>query len=324
MGTFLYALGIIILGLCIGKVIRWLVESQRLPASLGIGRILKLLVRFVLLGINPLILIGAFWIVDLSEFNLIYLPILGVTTIILGGLLGIAVGKLLKLNRAQTGSLFVSGAFVNLGSFGTLFCFLLFGEASLAFVALFRIFEEFVYYTVAFPIAKAFGTKQGEEDNRSVILKILKDPFIIVSFTAIVIGGCLNLSSLERPIFYGHLNQTLVPISTLLLLIPIGFSMNFKSVKGYLRESFFISAIKFVIVPGIITTMAFLFGMGEMHNGMVLGVILVLSAMPPAVSSLIPPQLFKLDVDLANSSWLLNTALLFIVLPILYFVVQLF
>ncbi len=298
-------------------------DAHRLPLAWPIDKMIKALIRIVLLGINPLVLIGAFWFVDLGDTSLIYLPILGICTLILGGTLGIVAAKLLKLNRPQTGSMFVTGAFVNIGSFGTLFCFLFLGEASVAFAALFRLFEELIYYTVAFPIAKAYGSSDENVKKKSALKKIITDPFIMITFSAIVIGGTLNVSPLERPEFYGSLNQVLVPLSSFLLVIPVGFAMRFGSVKGYLKESFSASVIKFLLVPLTITSTAYFLGLGDMHNGMVLGVILILSAMPPAVSSLVPPQLFKLDVDLANSSWLVNTGLLIVILPILYMIVSL-
>ncbi|MFH5184040.1 hypothetical protein ACHHV8_16140 [Paenibacillus sp. TAB 01] len=55
---------------------------------------------------------------------------------------------------------------------------------------------------------------------------------------------------------------------------------------------------------------------------MVLKVILILTAMPPAFTSLVPPQLYQLDTDLANSSWLFNSAMLLLVAPMLYLVVH--
>jgi len=44
--------------------------------------------------------------------------------------------------------------------------------------------------------------------------------------------------------------------------------------------------------------------------------------MPPAFISLIPPQLYDLDTDLANSSWLVNTGALVAVVPALHFVMS--
>ncbi|PMC39330.1 hypothetical protein CJ195_05210 [Bacillus sp. UMB0899] len=65
--------------------------------------------------------------------------------------------------------------------------------------------------------------------------------------------------------------------------------MKFKEVKGYVKESFVISTIKFILVPLIVVSIGFL---------------------------------FKLDVDLASSSWIFNTTLWILLLPIMYGIVH--
>jgi predicted permease len=97
--------------------------------------------------------------------------------------------------------------------------------------------------------------------------------------------------------------------------------MKIKAIRGYMKECLAISGVKFIIVPFSIASLAYGLGIGEINNGLALKVIIILSAMPPAFTSLIPPQLYKLDVDLANSSWLVNTGLLILVVPLLYFFV---
>jgi hypothetical protein len=51
---------------------------------------------------------------------------------------------------------------------------------------------------------------------------------------------------------------------------------------------------------------------------------MILSSMPVAFNALIPPSIYDLDLDLANSCLLITMALLVIVLPVLLFVVQSF
>jgi hypothetical protein len=46
--------------------------------------------------------------------------------------------------------------------------------------------------------------------------------------------------------------------------------------------------------------------------------------MPVAFNALIPPSLYNLDLDLANSCWLVSTSLLIFVLPALYLVIHSF
>jgi hypothetical protein len=45
--------------------------------------------------------------------------------------------------------------------------------------------------------------------------------------------------------------------------------------------------------------------------------------MPVAFTALIPPSIYDLDIDLANSCWFITTSLLAVVLPSLLFVIHL-
>jgi predicted permease len=307
----------------LGKVLRRLSVGNNIPETVPIEKIFRWTTRIAFFVLSPFIIIGAFWFVQLGNVKLIFLPLLGCVCIVLGGSLAIIISKILKLDRAKTGSMFVSGSFTNTESFGMLFCLVFLGEQSLVFVAMFRLFEDFVYYLVGFPIAKYYSiADQGEGKSKSKLGKLIRDPYILASFLAIMIGVALNLSPWNRPHFYGTLNTFVLPLITLLLVIPIGFNMKVKAIRGYIKECLSITAVKFILVPLCMTSLAYLLGLGEIHDGMVIKVIILLTAMPPAFLSLIPPQLYKLDVDLANSSWLFNSGLLIIVLPILYLIVE--
>jgi predicted permease len=321
---FLLSVSIIAFGLLAGRAIRIYCEKGKLPPLSRMQLLLRRVTFTAICGLGPVVLVGAFWAVSLEDVKLIYLPLLGVLSLVLGGLLAVGASKLHRLDRPKTGAMFVSGSFSNMGSFGTLFCFMFLGEQSLAFVAMFRLFEEFVYYSVGFPIARSFGAAVAGEgaSGRRTPAALLKDPLFMASFTAILIGGLLNLSSWERPVAYESAMSIFVPLSTFLLVVPVGFSMKPQAIKGFVKETLSISAVKFVLVPVCTVSLAYLLGLGSLHDGMIIKVILILSAMPPAFASLVPPQLYKLDADLANSSWLVNTAMLTVVLPVLYFAVD--
>ncbi|MGD9199794.1 MAG: hypothetical protein PVH97_15985, partial [Desulfobacterales bacterium] len=86
--------------------------------------------------------------------------------------------------------------------------------------------------------------------------------------------------------------------------------------RDYLKEcvSVSVSVLKFILVPILATSLAYMFGFGQIDNGLPLKVVMILAAMPVAFNALIPPSIYDLDLDLANSCWLFTTALLVIVL----------
>jgi predicted permease len=99
-------------------------------------------------------------------------------------------------------------------------------------------------------------------------------------------------------------------------------AMKFRKISAYLPECVSISLIKFVLVPVLASLPAYFLGYGHIQNGLPLKVVIILSSMPVAFNALIPPSIYNLDLDLANSCWFFTTALLVAVLPMLLLVIN--
>jgi hypothetical protein len=233
----------------------------------------------------------------------------------------LSASRIFGLERRQTGALFACGSFTNLGSIGALICFLFLGEMGFALVPIYKLFEETVYYTIGFPVAKLYSTDTASKESLPErLVRLARDPFIIVALSAVTIGGILNLSGLHRPTFYATINAIFIPVGTILLLVSIGLAMRFSSVRHYLRECAAVSVIKFTLVPLTIASLALLLGYHTVDGGLPLKVVIILSSMPVAFNALIPQSIYDLDLDLANSCWLFTTSLLVVVLPVLRWV----
>lgn len=319
MIKFIFSIGLIVCGLLLGQVLKKMVENKTIKESVYVGKYLLFIQRIALLVINPVVILGAFWGSQFNDLKFIALPILGAAAISLGGVLAYTASKILKHDKKQAGSMFVTGAFTNIGSFGGLICFTFFGETSYVFVSLYKMFAEILYFLIGYPIAKMHGNYKENANRKNVLVRIVKDPFILVYFISIILGTVLNISGNVRPSVYKDLNGILIPLSSFMLISSVGFNMRIKAISEYLKECFVIALIKFIIIPITITSTAYFMGLGTISDGLLLKVVLVLSAMPPAFNSLIPPQIYDLDVDLANSCWLFCTGALVIVVPILYY-----
>jgi len=323
MFKFFFTFGLIVFGLSIGYGVQALIKREVLHLPLPLEQLRRFLVKLALLFINPIAIVGAIWTIRMNDGRMVAFPVLGVFAILLGGLLALGASKILKLERKKAGSLFACGFFTNTSAIGGLICYVFLGEMGFALVAFYRIFEEFIYYGVGFPIARLYSTDTHEKENWQDKLKRLgTDIFVLVSLISLFTGGLLNLSGLKRPEVYQMINSVLIPLGTLALLISIGLAMRIKTIQDYLRECVAVSAIKFLIVPVILTLTAFLLGYGKIENGLPLKVVMILSSMPVAFTALVPPSLYDLDVDLANSCWLFSTSLLVVVLPVLYIATQ--
>ncbi len=318
MSKFIYSFGIIVFGLASGYAIQMLHRSGRLPLPLPIDELRKWLQKIALLGLNPVAIVGAIWIVRIEDAGLIALPFIGFFALLAGGVLALAAARLLQLGPKKTGAIFGCGSFTNIGSIGMLVCFVFLGEAGFALVPIYKIFEEVFYYSVGFPIAKYYsGAGQPSVGVGTRLKALIRDPFILVAVSSLVLGALMNLSGLDRPVVYGTVNAVVVPLATILLLASIGLALRFSRVGGFLRECVSVSIIKFVLVPISASSLAWSIGYAEIDNALPLKVVLILSSMPVAFTALIPPSIYDLDLDLANSCWFVTTALLAVVLPLL-------
>jgi len=325
MSNFAYSLGLIAFGLLLGYSMQIAVGRGCIRPPRPIDALRKLLQRGALLFVNPLAIIGAVWIVPTGRIQLAVLPLIGVFALLAGGLLALAAAKILRLGPKQTGALFGCGSFTNIGSIGALVCFVALGEEGFALVPIYKLFEELFYYAVGFPIAKFYSGGDTVEDGAAWrVRRLLRDPFILTALGSILAGGLLNASGLERPPFYGGLNRILVPLGTVMLLTSIGLAMRFRRVRDYVKECSVIAMIKHAVVPMLATALAWSLGMGTAEGGLPLKVVLILSSMPVAFNALIPPSIYDLDLDLANSCWFFTTALLIVVLPLQLWVVSSF
>lgn len=327
MTRFLVSIALIALGLTIGQILQVNAHSSPESAS-ALSLWIRRIQMFALFVINPVITLGAFWLVRLDNPAYLVIPLLGLAALVLGGICGLFFSGLLKHTRKKKGAMFVSSSFTNLGNFGGLICFVFFGEGSFAFVSMYKLFEEFFYYLIGYPVAKWYGTPSSREAGvknsaPNPFLRLVTDPFILVYFISISIGIALNFSGFPRPDFYKPLNGILIPLSSVFLVVSVGFKMRFKAMRDYRAECLLVALIKFAIIPLAITGTAYFLGIGSLADGMILKVILVLSAMSPAFNSLIPPQIYDLDADLANSCWIFCTLALVLVIPVIFFFVQL-
>lgn len=311
MITLLKPFLIILLSLILGYFFGIFYEKR----FTNIGKLRSLLQKIALLVLNPIAFLGAVWISPLRDIRLIAVPIVGGVALISGGVFTFLYCRIRKLDRISTGSLIPTGSFTNLGSIGGIIVFFFLGEAGFSFVPLYKLFEELIYFGIAFPIIKTFSNIETVEINR--FKRIFKDPFIVIILIAIIIGSTLNFSGIERPNFYGVMNPFLISILTSLLLISVGMGFKFRKFKPYISHAIAISLIKTLLVPLVTISLAYFIGLGDIQEGLVLKVVIILSVMPAAVLSIIPATIYDLNLDMSNTVWLGSMLSLLYTMPLL-------
>jgi predicted permease len=286
----------------------------------GLRRLAARLQKAVITSITPVVLVNTFWGLRLSSGTLAFFPILGALSHLIGGTVALALSRRFGHTRKQAGAMFTSGAFTNLASFGALVTFMFYGEAGYALAALFKLFEPIVYFSIGFPIAKLFSDETPPGTRFRLDLRALaRDRIVLLPVCGILAGSLLNATGLARPAFIGSIIPPLVMLSTSMMLLSVGINMRPAAVGGYLREAAAIASIKHLLMPATMATLGYLLGFHEVAGGLALRVLVTMASLPVAFNSLIPPSLYGLDTDLANSSWIVSTGLFAsVVLPLLY------
>jgi len=319
MKPILSSFTLIATGLLLGYGIRLLFEKGVLGPNERLGRLRSFLQRLVLLGLGPVTFAGALWIVEIREPKIALLALIGGFCHIFGGAAAELVARLFRMAPPQAGAFFCCGFFTNVGAIGGLVIFMFLGEEGYAMVPLFKLLEELVYYGIGFPVARLYSNGAKKKAGGSLLPRLLRDPFLRVAVGGLVLGTALNLSGIPRPAFYSSLNSLLIPLSTVLLLASIGMAMRFGKTALYLKEGFTIIFLKFLLVPAACVSLAALAGLNGIAGGLPLKAVLVLSSMPVAFNALVPPSLYGLDLDLANSCFLVSVLGLAALLPALHF-----
>lgn len=325
MQSLVLTFAVILISLCLGYALQRASSRGKLA---GLGNLLSLRKRmqsFALFVCMPVSAMLSLWGMPSPQAIFMLFPFLGLLAWLTGGLCGLLLGRCLQLSRQQAGAVFCCASLSNIAGIGGLVCVLFFGEQSIALVALYRMCEEFYYFGLVYPVAQSFSPQQAGSQNtgqRKIVLadglrRILHDKVIRVILLTLSLGFALNILGVPRPALCGTWASGIMIMATMLFLTAIGMSLRFSRMGLYTRPWLGLCCIKFVCVPVVLVSTAWLAGLGQVEGGLPLKVVCVLSAMPVAMNALVPPTLFDLDVDLANTCWIGSTAALLLVLPLL-------
>ena len=323
LSKMISSLFLVFIGLTTGYLVQQLINKTTLKSKFSIVKIRRFLQKTILQIIIPLTVVGSIWVAPLRHLQIISLPFLGALAVLLGGSVGYIMSKPLGLNREQRGVFTVTSGFTNMGSLGGLFVFILLGEKGFALVAFYQLFEKIMYFGIGFPLAKAHSSHRESEGSSGTLIQSLKDPVIVINLAAILLGGILNLTGVQRPDFYFHINRIFVPLGSLGLLISIGLAMKFSSMRNYWKPGMMVILIKSVIIPTVIFGLGYILGLGNIEDGLVLKFLLIISAMPVGFIALVPPTLYDMDLDLANTCWFFSTISLVVSVPVISLILPL-
>ncbi len=322
MSRLLFILAVTFGSMAFGYIILQIIKSRftkYMGAIPSISRRLKLFAFFIL---EPVAIVSAFWALDMPDRRVLVLPLLGIVIVFTGMAAALAVIRILKEPPYRAGSLFTCGTFSNILTIGGLIAFTFLGEPGYGIVQLVAIPIGPIYIMMGYPISANVGL--GRKPVFKISLVNLKEnPYLLLPIAAIAFGIGLHSTGLTRPTVFVYLVAIIVPCVSALLGLSIGLTLRFTEFRSYLREIAAVLLIRHVAIPVVIIPLAILLGFGDIANGLPLKVAIILSCVPVAFSALIPPAIYGFDLDLANSAWMVSTAFLAVVVPVLLLVFRL-
>jgi len=272
---------------------------------------IRSLVRINIIGLEPVIVLWCTWGLVISP-DIMILPVAGFGLIVTGVLAGSCAATVLKLSGKKRQTFLISSSLANHGfTMGGFLCYFFLGEQGLGLSVLFVLYFIPYVYGLVFPYAKE-GSRQKISFG-GFIEKIVLDIQNLPLF-AMAAGLLLNAVGIRRPDIAFPVDALLLA-SISLYYLSLGISFTRGAIHGISKELAALSAIKFIVVPGMTFVLLCLLPLAPS----VKAVIQLQSFMPTAIYSMVTAVLFNLDTDLASGLFVCNTFIfLTAVLPLMF------
>ncbi len=277
------------------------------------------MMRLTVLGIDAPLFFISFWLLDLDRvFRFLPIPIIATALVLLPLWFSPRIAEKLIAEKKGQGSFILSAAFSNIGTTGGAFiCYLLFGLEGLALGYLFLLPYPVLIFTLGFSVAK-HHTCDCRLSWRDYLGNILGNLIAIVPLLAIALGLVLNTLGLRPPTDIDGIIDLFVKAGLGIMCLAIGMTLNLKRIFTPAKAIWSLAGIKFIALPAI-AIMAALLAYGSLTT-LPAKIIVIQSAMPPAIYAVITANIFNLDRDLVNALWFSTTLMLIPVAAGLFFI----
>jgi predicted permease len=270
----------------------------------------KKLIRTNLIFFEPLIALWTIWGLK-PGIEMLSLPASGFVIALTGLGAGFIIARIIGLAGRKRATFIISSSIANQGfTMGGYLCYLLLGETGLGLSYLFTSYFMLYIFIFIFPFARAAGRSTGAAEEGGIF------SLQYMTFYAIILAVSLNLADIKRPAIALPVDFLLIP-SIAMYYFALALNFHPADVSQYKRETLWISAEKFIIVPAVTYGILSIIPI----SGPAGTVIMIQSFMPAAIFSVISSILYDLDVNLASAMFVSNTVIFAIItLPaLLYF-----
>jgi len=275
------------------------------------------IMRYTILLVDAPLFMYSFWILDLAKLRH-YAPVPVIATLLVVLPLWLTpfwARRLLSKKTAQ-GSFILSAAFSNVGTTGGAFiCYLLFGLPGLSLAYLFLLPYPILIFTLGFSTAKHHAC-DCQLKLKDYFLNLTTNLISIIPLAAIALGVLLNASALQPPAVSASWADIWIKLGLGMMCLAIGMTLRLQHIFSRWKLITALGLIKFLGIPTLALLLVSLtYGSWTLFPAKV---ILIQSAMPPAIYAVITANLFGLDRDLVNALWFSTTLLLIPIAGILF------
>jgi len=243
-------------------------------------------------------------------------PLAAALAAVATSLAGLAIGRRLRLPPRDLAVFGLQSGMGNVGyTLGGALCFALWGIQGLALEQLFCLMWPFYAFLFCFPIARHYGQQSADagRDPRpsalryaaGVLWRSLTDLRSLPLYM-VTLGLGMNLRNFTPPqaIRRWHVLDALMVLGIFLQFGAVGLSVEARRLPALWKPALATAALKFLLSPALMLATAAALGL----SGLPLSVCVLLAAMPTALYSILMANLFGLNRDLANATFILTHA----------------
>ncbi len=282
--------------------------------------ILRLVIKANVVVVSTFLSTVSFWSVKITP-ELLWLPISTIPICFLP----VAIFYLFERRRfedpREQGSYMIAMMLGNIGTLAGLCSYVLFGPIGFAYIQLIGIPQIVIIVLFCFPMGQYFydlWAHKGQKGPMEIHLRDMLLTWNQLPAVGVAVGLTLAALHVEKPEAVSTLFTFLIHLSAWMGMVPVGYDLDLQSARAYAKRLWPLFPIKFIFLPAVLYFLTSLF---VSDKAMTTCVVLA-SAAPTAIFAVATAQLYKLNVDLAESSFLTTTlAFLFLIYPVVYFVV---
>lgn len=245
-------------------------------------------------------------------------PVVGGVVAVTVSLAGLGLAKRLRLPPQDAALFGLQGGMGNVGySLGGFLCFALWGVQGLALEQMFCMMWPFYAFLFCFPLARHYGlAARGAAEIEAKVppwryaLRVLGRSLLDLKslpLYMVLLGLALNLQGVAPPegVTRWHIIDGLMVAGILMQFGGVGMTVRAGRLPRFWRLSLGTAGLKFLLHPVLMVATALALGMA----GTPLYVCVLLAAMPSALYSVLMANIFGLNRDLANATFILTHAI---------------